>query len=92
MRPEQLEYTLAGHPCLAQYPVLDTSTAAASPVPIVPTTPGAPDPANDQGTNSQATLVPFVPCVPGGEWRSTRLRMCRRVSLGRPLCSYGVAR
>jgi hypothetical protein len=69
MRPEQLEHTLLGHPCLAQYPVLDTSTAAASPVPIVsivpmvPTTPATPDPANDQDTNSQATLVPTVPCV-----------------------------
>ncbi len=67
MRPEQLECTLAGHPCLAQYPALDTSTVAASPVPIVPTvptTPAAPDPANDQDTNSQVTLVPIVPTVP----------------------------
>ncbi len=66
MRPEQLEHTLAGHPCLAQYHALDTSTAAASPVPIVPivsTTPAALDPANDQAINSQATLVPIVPCV-----------------------------
>jgi AAA domain len=60
-------YTLPGHPCLAQYPVLDTSTAAASPVssvPIVPTTRVTPDPANDQETNSQATPVPTVSTVP----------------------------
>jgi hypothetical protein len=29
-------YTLPGHPCLAQYPVLDPSTAPASPDPTVP--------------------------------------------------------
>ncbi len=98
MRPEQLEYTLAGHPCLAQYPMLDISTAAASPVsivpsvPIVPTTPAAPGPANDQAINSQVTIVPIVPTVPCGEWRSTRFRMCRRESLGRPLRSHSVAR
>ncbi len=94
MRPEQLEYTLAGHPCLAQYPAYNKAAARTFPDPIVPivptvsTTPAAPDPANDQDTNSQATLVPTVPC---GEWRSTRLRMCRGESLGRPLRSYGVA-
>ena len=69
MRPEQLEYTIAGHPCLAQYPAYDKSAATTSPdpiVPIVPTIPAAPDPANDQDTNSQATLVPTVPCVPCG--------------------------
>ena len=72
MRPEQLEHTLAGHPCLAQYPAYDNSAATTSPdpivpiVPIVPTTPAVPDPANDQDTNSQATLVPTVPCVPCG--------------------------
>lgn len=70
MRPEQLEYTLAGHPCLAQYPAYDNSAATTSPdpivpiVPSVPTTPAAPDPANDQDTNSQVTLVPIVPSVP----------------------------
>ncbi len=69
MRPEQLEHTLPGHPCLAQYPAYDNSAATTSPVPIVPivpTTPAAPDPANDQDTNSQATLVPIVPTVPYG--------------------------
>ncbi len=69
MRPEQLGYALAGHPCLAQYPAYDNSAATTSPVPIVPivpTTPAAPDPANDQDTNSQATLVPIVPTVPYG--------------------------
>jgi hypothetical protein len=63
-------YTLPGHPCLAQYPVLDTSTAAAPPDPIVPnvsivpTTPAAPDPANDQDTDSQTVPVPGVSTVP----------------------------
>src|SRR6266851_8151224 len=66
MRPEQLEHTLPGHPCLAQYPAYDNSAATTSPVPIVPTTPATPDPANDQDTNSQATLVPIVPTVPYG--------------------------
>src|SRR6266702_2902038 len=62
-------YTLPGHSCLAQYPVLDPSTAAASPdptvtsvsnVPNIPTTPATPDPANDQNTNSHATPVSNV--------------------------------
>src|SRR6266567_531999 len=56
-------YTLPGHSCLAQYPVLDPSTAAASPVtsvPNVPTAPTTPDPANDQNTNSHATPVSNV--------------------------------
>jgi hypothetical protein len=81
MRSEQLEYTLAGHPCLAQYPTYDNSAATTFPdpiVPTVPTTPVAPDPANDQDTNSQATLVPIVPIVPCGEWRSTRLHVSER--------------
>src|SRR6266704_3649856 len=50
-------YTLPGHSCLAQYPVLDPSTAAASPdptvtsvsnIPNIPTAPTTPDPANDR--------------------------------------------
>src|SRR6266567_4111455 len=63
-------YTLPGHSCLAQYPVLDPSTAAASPdppvtsVPNVPTAPTTPDPANDQNTNSHATPVSNVSTVP----------------------------
>jgi hypothetical protein len=63
-------YTLPGHPCLAQYPVLDTSTAAAPPDPtvpnvsIVPTTPAAPGPANDQDTDPQTAPVPGVSIVP----------------------------
>src|SRR6266704_3430147 len=55
-------HTLPGHSCLAQYPVLDPSTAAASPdptvtsvsnVPNIPTTPAAP-----------VTSVPNVPTAP----------------------------
>ncbi len=63
-------YTLPGHPCLAQYPVLDTSTAAASPVPNVssvssiPTTQATPDTANNQDTNPQTAPVSIVPSVP----------------------------
>ncbi len=63
-------YTLPGHPCLAQYPVLDPSTAPAPPVPTVPsvssvpTTQTTPDPANDQDTNPQTAPVPTVPTVP----------------------------
>ena len=63
-------YTLPGHPCLAQHPVLDTSTAAAHPDPnvpnisIIPTTPVAPDPANDQDTDSQTAPDPGVSIVP----------------------------
>src|SRR6266567_2136889 len=63
-------YTLPGHSCLAQYPVLDPSTAAASPDPTVtsvsnvPTAPTTPDPANDQNTNSHATPVSNVSTVP----------------------------
>ncbi len=69
-------YTLPGHPCLAQYPVLDPSTAPASPVPTVPTvsnissipsiptTLAAPDLANDQDTDPQAAPVPSVPNIP----------------------------
>jgi hypothetical protein len=60
-------YTLPGHPCLAQYPVLDPSNAPASPVPTVSsvsTTPADPDPANNQDTSSQATSVPTVSIVP----------------------------
>jgi len=84
MMPEQLEHTLPGRPCLAQYPAYDNSAATTSPdpiVPIVPTVPtalAAPGPTNDQDTNSQATLVPIVPLVPIGEWRSTRFRVCWR--------------
>jgi len=66
-------YTLPGHSCLAQYPVLDTSTAAASPdptvtsvsnVPNIPTTPADPDLANDQDINPQTAPVTSVPTVP----------------------------
>src|SRR6266851_3997344 len=63
-------YTLPDHPCLAQYPVLDTSTAAASPVPNVssvssiPTTQATPDTANNQDTNPQTAPVSIVPSVP----------------------------
>jgi AAA domain len=63
-------YTLPGHPCLAQYPVLDPSTAPASPVPTVssvpniPATPTTPDLANDQDTNPQTAPVSIVPSVP----------------------------
>ena len=69
-------YTLPGHPCLAQYPVLDPSTTPASPVPTVPsvsttsttssipTTQTTPDPANDQDTNPQTAPVPAVSTVP----------------------------
>ncbi len=62
-------YTLPGHPCLAQYPVVP-STIAASPDPavpnvsIVPNTPVAPDPANDQDTDPQTASVPGVSIVP----------------------------
>jgi len=62
-------YTLPGHPCLAQYPPLDPSTAASSNpnvtnVTNVTTTQAAPDPANDEETNPQTTPVPNVPNVP----------------------------
>ncbi len=63
-------YTLPDHPCLAQYPVLDPSTPAASPVPSVsnipniPTTPTTPDLANDRDTDTQTTFVPNVPTTP----------------------------
>jgi len=63
-------YTLPGHPCLAQYPVLDPSTAPASPDPAVPsvsnvpTTSITPDPTNDQDTNPQTAPVSNVPGVP----------------------------
>src|SRR6266699_1168322 len=66
-------YTLPGHSCLAQYPVLDPSTAAASPdptvtsvsnVPNIPTTPADPDLANDQDINPQTAPVTSVPNVP----------------------------
>jgi len=62
-------YTLPGHPCLAQYPVLDPSTAPASPDPnvttisSVPTTRTTPDPTNDQDTNPQTAPVSNVPSV-----------------------------
>ncbi len=69
-------YTLPGHPCLAQYPVLDPSTAAASPdptvtsvtnitsIPGVPTTPADLDLANDQDTDTQTAPVTSVSNVP----------------------------
>ncbi len=66
-------YTLPGHPCLAQYPVLDPSTAPTSPdpavtsvsnVPNVPTTPADPDLANNQDINPQTAPVTSVPNVP----------------------------
>jgi hypothetical protein len=66
-------YTLPDHPCLAQYPVLDPSTAPASPDPAVPnvsnvpnisTIWATPDPTNDQDTDPQTAPVPNVPSVP----------------------------
>lgn len=62
-------YTLPGHPCLTQYPVLDPSTAPASPDPTVTsvsnvssvsTTLETPDLANDQDTDTQTAPVTSV--------------------------------
>jgi len=65
-------YTLPGHPCLAQYPVLDPSTAPTSPdpavtsvpsVPSIPTTRTTPDPTNDRNAEIQTANVPNIPSV-----------------------------